>query len=116
MDKADETAAAAQRHAAEYDEEALLVLLGKQHKAIQRNPALKDDPTLDPPYDEAHMDVIDDLKAAGRRIAEKWNKELHSLVCGGGINEERDKLIEALNIGQAAAIGKRDCAALCGEA
>lgn len=97
------TVAAAQSFA-EFDEEALLVLLGKQHKAIEMDTTLAADPTLNPDYDSTHMGLIEDLKVLGRRVAKRWNKELHKIVCGSSDDQTRKKLMDALNVGEAAAI------------
>lgn len=100
----DKTIAAAQTYS-DYDEDALLVILGKQEAALEQDYSLAADPTLDPEYDSTHMGLVDDLKGIGSRIAHRWNKELYKLICGGGDNEDRKKLLEALNISEAAAIG-----------
>lgn len=86
------------------DLEALFVLLGKQQKAIADTPELANDPTLDPPYDSTHMGLIDDLRDLGSRIAKRWARKLHEIVCGSGGGADRNKLLEALNISEAAAI------------
>jgi hypothetical protein len=99
----DRTIEAAKSYAG-FDEEALLVVLGKQEKVIAANPALAADPMLNPTYDSTHMGVIDDVKAVGRRVMKRWNRELYRLVCGAETSEERDKLLAALNLGETAAI------------
>ncbi len=100
----DKTIAAAQSYN-EYDEDALLVILGKQEFAINKDYSLAADPKFDPEYDSTHMGLIDDLKGIGARIANRWNKELYKLVCGSGDDEERKQLLDALNMSEAAAIG-----------
>jgi hypothetical protein len=50
------------------------------------------------------MGLVDDLAILGRRIATKWSRKLHGLVCGQAGGEERDTLLAALNVSQAAAI------------
>jgi hypothetical protein len=94
---------AAQKYAG-FDEDALLVVLGKQDIAIDADSSLIVDPTLNPNYDSQIMGPLDELKFAGRRIVKRWNLELYKLVCGSGDNKEREQLIDALNIGEAAAI------------
>ncbi|SMF12484.1 hypothetical protein SAMN06265365_105207 [Tistlia consotensis] len=96
------TIAAAQDFAA-FDEDALLVVLGKQEKEIEKDPSLAADPTLNPAYDSTQMGIAD-LKALGARILSRWNKELHRLVCQAGDDVERKRLLDALNLGEAAAI------------
>jgi hypothetical protein len=98
------TIVAAQSYSA-YDEDALLVILGKQEAVIDEDYSLAADPTLDPEYDSTHMGVIDDLKGIGSRIAQRWNKELYKLVCGSGDSDNRKQLLDALNVSEAAAIG-----------
>lgn len=87
------------------DATALELILGKQEKAIEADPALKQDPTLDPPYDGTHIGLVDDLTALGRKIASKWSRNLHTLVCGKPDSAERKKLFEALSLSQTAQIG-----------
>ncbi len=103
MEVEKKTIKAAQSYA-EFDETALLVVLGKQEKAIEKNSALAADPTLNPVYDKTQMGLMDDLKSIGRRIMLRWSNELHKIVCGVEKNEVRDELVEALNLGEAAAI------------
>ena len=86
------------------DAEALYARLGRQDKAIARQPELAQDPTLNPTYDSGHMGLVEDLKTLGRRIAAKWSRKLPDLVCGQAGGEERNKLLAALNVSQAAAI------------
>lgn len=100
----EKTVAAAQSYE-NYDEDALLVILGKQESAIQKDYSLAADPTLDPEYDSTHMGLIDDLKGIGSRIAHRWNKELYKLICRSDDGEDRKKLLDALNLSEAAAIG-----------
>jgi hypothetical protein len=99
----DKTIAAAQSYE-EYDEDALLVILGKQEAVIAKDHSLAADPTLNPEYDSTHMGVIDDLKRIGSRVAQRWNKELYKLICGSGNDEDRKRLLDALNVSEAAAI------------
>jgi len=99
------TIAAAETFAAEKDEEALYVMLGKQEKALARDPSLAAEPMLDPDYDSTHMGLVDDLKDLGQRIVARWSRALYELVCGGqGDDADRRKLFDALNVSEAAAI------------
>lgn len=95
---------AAQSFYNQFDEQALLVVLGKQEKAIAKDSTLASDPTLDPEYDSTHMGVTDDLKSIGKRVMSRWNRELHQLVCRKESNETREELIKALNLSEAAAV------------
>jgi hypothetical protein len=46
------------------------------------------------------------MRALGRKILKRWNKELHGLVCGSGsANEkERTEILNSLNLGETAVI------------
>lgn len=89
---------------ASYDSEALLMLLGKQEQVKDRQAWAFADPGFDPAYDTAMMGALDGVKAAGIRVMNRWSKELYQLVCGSGENQARDELMEALNLGETAAI------------
>jgi hypothetical protein len=95
---------AAQNLGQEKNEAALELLIGLQQEAIDKNPKLADDPNLAPQY-APHMGLLDDIKSLGARIGLRWAKELHSLVCEKGDQGERDKLMNALNLGETATIG-----------
>jgi hypothetical protein len=97
---------AAQRLDKQKDEVALEVLIGMREKAIQKNPTLKDDVDFEPKYDSTTMGLMDDVKALGRRILNRWNKELCGMVCGStaGDQKERKAVLDSLNLGEAAVI------------
>lgn len=97
-------ASAAQRFAAK-DEDALELLIGLQEKAIEGDPALATVPDLNPVYG-THMGLLDDVKSIGKRVALRWAKELHALVCGTGSGDQadREKILSALNLGESAVI------------
>jgi hypothetical protein len=86
------------------DEAALLTLLGRQDKVIAENPGKADDPFLNPEYDSTHMGLLGDLRAAGRRVMSRWNRELYRLICASDGEEDREKLLSALNLGEGATI------------
>ena len=98
-----ETVAVAQ-NLSDRDVEALYELIGRQEKAIEQNPALAYDPALSPSYDSSHMGLIDDVKALGKRVAKRWARALHDIVCGSASDSERQELLKALNVSEAAAI------------
>ena len=50
------------------DETSLEILLGLREKAIEGNPALKDDPDFEPKYEGQTMGAMDEIKALGRRV------------------------------------------------
>lgn len=88
------------------DETSLLELVGRQTKAIELNPALKDKVDLDPKYDSTTMGAMDDLKALGLRVLKRWNKELYSMVCSnkGSDVKDRQAILDSLNLGETAVI------------
>jgi hypothetical protein len=98
---------AAQERAATKDDESLLLLTGMLDLEIKKNPAIAEDPFYDPKYDSQTMGLTDDLKKIGRKILNRWNKELHGLVCGAkpGDQKEREAILSSLNLGEAAVIG-----------
>jgi len=88
------------------DEASLELLLGMRAKAVERDPALKDDPDFEPKYEGATMGPLDDIKALGRRILNRWNKELYGVVCGSQTKdqESRKAVLDSLNLGETAVI------------
>ena len=93
---------AAQRLDKQKDEVALELLVGMREKAIQKNPALKDDVDFEPKYDSTTMGPMDDVKALGRRILNRWNKELCGMVCGSTAADQKDRkaVLDSLNLGE----------------
>jgi hypothetical protein len=89
------------------DEESLVMLIGMLEGEIKKNPAIAQDPYYQPKYDGNTMGLMDDVKRPGRRVLNRWNKELHGLVCGGktGDQKDRDAILSALNLGEVAVIG-----------
>src|SRR5262252_4726063 len=100
-----EVTKAAQNNASK-DEESLVLLIGMLEKEIPKNPAVAQNPFYQPKYDSNTMGLVDDTKRLGRRVLKRWNKELHGLVCGAkaGDQKERDDILRALNLGEAAVI------------
>jgi hypothetical protein len=79
------------------DEQALELELGLRSNKIDKaepaeRPELAADPQLPVTY-EKHMGLIDDIKALGKRVALRWSKELHGLVCNPTKPEDK-KLAE----------------------
>lgn len=91
---------------AKSEDEALEVLLGKLDKAVTEDPSKKDDLSLNPQYDGPTMGTIEAVRDLGRRVARRWSRELHGLVCGEESNhpEERGELLDALKLSEAATI------------
>jgi len=81
-------------------------LIGLRAKAIERDPSLQDNPDFMPQYDKDTMGVLDDVQALGRRILNRWSKELHSIVCSNvsADEEARGAILNALNLGESALI------------
>lgn len=88
------------------EDEALYVLIGMREKAVANEPALKDDPDLEVVYAEPTMGPLDDIKRLGKRITNRWNKELYAIVCGNESKdaEVRESLLNSLSLGEAAVI------------
>ena len=99
-------AAANQLNEQKQDDEALLVLIGMREKALAAEPALKDDPNLEVVYEGTTMGPLDDLKRLGKRVLNRWNKELYGICCGNESvdSKERAALLNSLNLGEAAVI------------
>lgn len=88
------------------DDQALYVLIGMREKAVANEPALKDDPDLEVVYAEPTMGPLDDIKRLGKRITNRWSKELYAIVCGDENKnaEVRESLLNSLSLGEAAVI------------
>ncbi len=98
--------AAAQRLSEQKDDAALELLVGMRQRAIDKNPALADSPDFEPRYEAETMGALDDLRALGRRILNRWNRELHAAVCGKKSEDEKQRkaVLDSLNLGEAAVI------------
>ncbi|HEU0301566.1 MAG TPA: hypothetical protein VFR37_19050 [Longimicrobium sp.] len=105
-DANDEVIRAAQQLYDEKDEAALELLLGMRTAAVEGNPNLAGDYSLDLAYATDTMGPLDDIKRLGRRILKRWNRQLYGLVCpkDGEETEEGKQLKESLNLGEAAVI------------
>lgn len=86
------------------DEEALLISVGQRELAVESKGEIPIEG--DPEYDATIMS-LDKVKAAGRRVLKRWNKELYGIVCpaAGASGKEQEELMKALNISEVAAIG-----------
>jgi hypothetical protein len=91
---------------AEYDESALIELLGMRAKCIERDPSIAGDLSPKISYDARFLGPLDDIKALGLRILNRWNKELFSIICGSSNDDEEDrtKILNALTLSEGAAI------------
>lgn len=97
---------AAKRLYTQKDEVGLELLIGMRAKAIEQDPTLEDNVDLEPKYQAETMGALDEIKALGSRILDRWNKELYHLVCGNKGEDQKDRkaVLSSLNIGEAAVI------------
>lgn len=88
------------------DEAALEVRLGVLQNMIDKNASLAERADVEPVYLETTMGGLDDVKALGRRILRRWNKELYGIVCGGTAANQTDRtaILGALSVSEAAVI------------
>lgn len=107
MANVDDVINAAKRLHDQKDETGLELLIGMRTKAIEQNPALKDNIEFEPAYEANTMGGLDEVKALGKGILNRWNKELYSLVCVNEDDDQKDRnaILGALNLGEAAVIG-----------
>jgi hypothetical protein len=92
---------------AEYDESSLIEQLGIRAKLMERDPSIAGNFSPQVTYDAKFLGPLDDVKALGLRILKRWNKELFSIACGSGKDDEADrtKILSALTLSEGAAIG-----------
>lgn len=87
------------------DEVGLELLIGMRAKAIEQDPALRDDPDFEPKYQAQTMGPLDDIKALGSQILNRWNLELYGVVCGNmGYQKDRKAVLDSLNLGETAVV------------
>ncbi|WP_316193856.1 hypothetical protein [Bradyrhizobium sp. SZCCHNRI1029] len=89
-----------------YDESNLIEMLGIRARQIQSNHTIAGEFSPDVTYDAKFMGPLDDIKALGLRILNRWNRELFNIVCGASNDdkEDRTKILNALTLGEGAAI------------
>jgi hypothetical protein len=106
MANTSEVAEAANRFTSK-DEPSLELLVGMVQKAIDANPALKDQVYVEPKYEANIMGPMDDVRNLGKRILKVWNTQLHALVCGNQAENKKDRqaILGALSLGETAVIG-----------
>ena len=97
---------AAKRLHKQKDEAGLELLIGMRARVIEQNPALKDNVDFEPKYETETMGALDEIKALGRRILNRWNKELYGVVCGNKGDDQKDRktVLDSLNVSEAAVI------------
>jgi hypothetical protein len=88
------------------DDSALELLIGMREKAIENNPALADKVDLEPKYEVETMGALDDIRALGKRIVNRWNRELCGVVCGAKTDDQksREAILKSLNLSEIAVI------------
>ncbi len=104
MSDLNEVVAAANQLNEQKEDEALLVLIGMREKAIAADPSRQDDPNLSVVYEDSTMGPLDDIKRLGKRIMNRWSKELFAICCGNADKDskERTELLNSINLGEAA--------------
>jgi hypothetical protein len=84
------------------DEDTLFAELGIRASALAEDPAAAG--SFDPhvTYSEAQMGAMDDVRALGRRLFRRWNRELHALICGNDPDDEKERseVAAAIGLGQ----------------
>lgn len=96
----DPTLATAVENLLESDENQLFEQLGIRMNAMRSDPAVAG--TYDPAvsYDAAQMGVLDDVRAFGKRVFGRWNREAWELVCGTAKEDgdDRQSLLAGLGV------------------
>lgn len=84
------------------DEDTLFAELGIRASALAEDLAVAAsfDPVVS--YSEAQMGAMDDVRALGRRLFRRWNRELHALICGHDPDDEKERkeVAAAIGLGQ----------------
>jgi hypothetical protein len=97
----------AQRLYQQKDESALEMLVGMRSAAIDREPSLVTDVSLEPKYEMMTIGPLHEIKVLALRIINRWNKELYSICCdqnAGHADEDRKAILNSLNMGEAAVV------------
>jgi hypothetical protein len=83
-------------------EDELLAELGIRARALSRHPAAAGSYNPDVRYNEVWMGDLDDVRAFGGRLYERWERELHDVVCGEhpGAGDARKALGEPIGDGE----------------
>lgn len=86
------------------DEEELFAELGIRARGLVEDPSQAGSFDPDVTYSEAEMGVLDAVRAFGRRLFNRWNSELHSLLCGSDpdYTADREQIANALGVGETA--------------
>ena len=86
------------------EEDQLYAELGIRAKALSADPSTAGSFDPDVTYDAAEMGVMDDVRALGKKVFKRCNRELNGLVCGDDPDdaEDRAQLTSALGLGEPA--------------
>lgn len=86
------------------DEDALLAQLGIRAKAVQIGRLDAMDYAATPTYEGVVMGPMSDLVTLGRRILDRWNRELYKVMCGGDPDdkEDRESLLKSVGLSDVA--------------
>jgi hypothetical protein len=89
------------------EEDQLFAELGIRARALAADPTIGG--TFDPDvvYREAEMGALEEVRSFGQRLFMRWNRELHTIVCGGDPDDAADRaeLVDALGVSEIAAAG-----------
>lgn len=87
------------------EENQLFEELGTRVRAIEQEPQLAGQ--FEPKFsiEVEHMGALDDLRALGRRIFDRWQQSCYELVCGSDSedSEARTKFFQAIGLGESTA-------------
>jgi hypothetical protein len=89
------------------DEDQLFAELGIRARALAEDPAAAGNFDPDVSYAEAQMGALDDVRAFGRRLFGRWQRELYELICG----EDRESTADRAELGNALGLGEAAAAA-----
>ena len=75
----------------DYDENSLIKQVALRAEAAKEDPTIAGsyDPVVT--YDFEHAGLADELLDLGGRILRRWERELHSVVCGTSQDDEKDR-------------------------
>ena len=80
------------------DETTLLEQLGMRAKATLQGQTEGMGYSAEPKYDAQVMGVMDDVRTLGRRLLNRWSRELYKVMCGSetGDKQDRESLLKSI--------------------
>jgi hypothetical protein len=83
-----------------YDDENLIEELGRRGKALQLDFSEMGNPDMQPTEDPSLLGPMDEIRDLGLRIAKRWIREVHQVVCSPDAvdKEDRDKIQSAFQL------------------